>query len=327
MSNQDSKGKLLPWAIAAIVALLGSNIFLYMKKGAAETKTEQVSLSLNDMQSTRDSLQRTYDAALVELEGMKGKNSELNALIDRQKEELTKQKSRIETLMKSSGSAKAAQAEIAKLKSQIEGYVAQIAELNTKNELLAKDNATLTTEKTTLQQDIQKARVEIENVSTQKAAVEAEKKKVEDEKTGLAKQVEAGSVISVGNFSELQGFQVRESGKERKKKWAENMERVKFSFDISENRIVKSGKETFYLRIIDPTGVAIAVQTAGAGVIKLNDGKEVQYTLVREIEYNGQGQKVDVTWDPGVALSKGNYTIEVYNKGYLAGKHSFTLKK
>lgn len=327
MSNQDSKGKLLPWAIAAIVALIGSNIFLYTKKGSAETKTEQVTLSLNDMQSTRDSLQRTYDAALVELEGMKGKNAELNALIDRQKDEITKQKSRIETLMKSSGSAKAAQAEIAKLKSQVEGYVAQIAELNAKNEALTKDNATLTTEKTTLQQDIQKAKVEIENVSTQKAAVEAEKKKVEDEKTNLSKQVEAGSVVTASNFSELEGFQVRESGKERKKKWAENMQRVKFTFDVAENRITKSGKETFYLRIIDPTGVAIAVQTAGAGVIKLNDGKEVQYTLAREVDYNGQAQKVDVTWDPGVQLSKGNYTIEVYNKGYIAGKHSFILKK
>lgn len=327
MSNQDSKGKLLPWAIAAIVALVGSNIFLYMKKGAVETKTEQVTLSLNDMQSTRDSLQRTYDAALVELEGMKGKNAELNALIDRQKDEITKQKSRIETLMKSSGSVKAAQAEITKLKSQIDGYVAQISELNAKNEALTKDNATLTTEKTTLQQDVQKAKAEIENVATQKAAVEAEKKKVEDEKSNLSKQVEAGSVIMVGNFGELEGFQLRDNGKERKKKWAENMQRVKFSFDAAENRIVKGGKETFYLRIIDPTGVAIAVQTAGAGVIKLNDGKEVQYTLAREVEYNGQSQKVEVTWDPGVQLSKGNYTVEVYNKGYIAGRHSFTLKK
>ena len=327
MSNQDSKGKLLPWAIAAIVALLGSNVFLFMKKGAAETKTEQVSLSLNDMQSTRDSLQHTYDAALVELEGMKGKNSELNALIDRQKEEISKQKSRIETLIKSSGSTKAAQAEIAKLKSQVEGYVAQIEALNAKNEELSKSNATLATEKTTLQEDIQKVRVEVENVSTQKAAIEAEKKKVEEEKTGLAKQVEAGSVVTVGNFSELEGFQVRESGKERKKKWAENMQRVKFTFDVAENRISKNEKETFYLRIIDPTGVAIAVQTSGGGVIKLNDGKEVQYTIAREVTYNGQAQKVDVTWDPGVQLSKGSYTIEAYNKGYIAGKHTFTLKK
>ncbi|MFM2266595.1 MAG: hypothetical protein RL757_35 [Bacteroidota bacterium] len=325
--NQDSRGKLLPWALAAIVGLAGTNIYTWVNKGTVETEKaatttalEQKTVQLTESETSKAALQQTYDAALVELEAKKGKNAELNALIDRQKAEIKKKAGRITELMKTAEGLKLAQGEIESLKAQISGFIVQIDDLNKKNQELGKNVATLTADKTSLQQDIQKAKADIEVVKTEKTQVEAEKK-------ALNSQVEAGSVVTIGNFSEMQGFAVRESGKEKKKKWAENIQRLKFTFDITENRIAKNGKETFFFRVIDPTGVAVAVQSGGAGVIKLNDGKEVQYTFAKEVDYNGQKQTIDVTWDPGVALQRGNYTFEVYNKGFSAGKHTVMFKK
>ena len=54
--------------------------------------------------------------------------------------------------------------------------------------------------------------------------------------------------------------------------------------------------------------------------------EEVRFTQVKEVEYNNEEMSTCFFWDPSTAFSKGKYDVEVYNKGYMAGKGSFTLK-
>ena len=326
MTNQDSRAKLLPWAIAAIVGLLGSNVYLWTKLGKKETKVEQLTVAVNDATSAKDSLDKIYNESIVQLEEMKGKNTELNSMIDQQKAELTAKKSKIEALLKDSKGFAAAKLELNSLKTQAAGYIAQIAELRQKNEQLTANVNTLTTEKTALEQTVTQKETEKQEVIAQKTAVEGEKAKVEEERTNLAKKVDAASAVKVLNFDQPKGYDVKESGKEVTRRKARNFERVKWCFDAVENAINK-GKETFYIRIISPTGETISVASAGGGVIKGADGKEVPYTSVVTADLDGSTQKVCATWDPGVELQKGAYQMEVYNKGYLSGKTSFTFKR
>jgi hypothetical protein len=185
----------------------------------------------------------------------------------------------------------------------------------------------LTTEKTNLETNLTKERAEKEQVITQKTAVEAEKAKVEQERAVLAKKTEMGSVVKVAQLS-IQGFKVRESGKEKERTHAKNIDRLKFCFKAVDNQVVDPGRETFYLRIIDPTGVALATQASGGGVLKLSDGKEVQYTTTKQIDFKNQGEDVCAIWDVkgNANLQKGKYLLEVYNKGYLAGTNAFDLR-
>ncbi|MEN9610506.1 MAG: hypothetical protein RLZZ628_1320 [Bacteroidota bacterium] len=328
--NQDSKGKLLPWAGAIIVALLGTNAYLWSNKNSTETKLVDTVKVLDDTKTVRDSLQRVYEAAVVELEGMKGKNVELNAAIDKQKADLASQKSKIDAALSSGNKDKKALQEalrqIEELKSQAAGAMAQVTDLQNKlgvvteqlkTEVKAKEEVTAKlTEVSTAHKETE---AKLATTTEAKAKVEEEKKKAEN-------KVDIASVVRVNNFDDPQGFEVSaKNGKESKVSKAQNIQRLRFCFDAQENHVAKAGSESFYVAIQDAAGVTI--EGPGSGVTKLSDGTEAKYTFIQAQDLSNTAQKVCAAWDPAAKLQKGAYGIAVYNKGYVAGKHSFTLLK
>ncbi len=325
--GSDSRAKkLLPWAIAALVALVGTNVATWI--GLSNKKAENITVTteFNKEKDLNAQLETQYKDAVAQLEEMKGKNTELNAVIENQKEELTKRKNQIAGMI-SKKDYNAVKAEMAKFKAETDNLMAQIAALETDKKVLGEKVGVLTTEKTALQDNLTKEQTEKQQVLVAKADVEAAKAKVEATNAVLAKKTEMGSVVHVAQLS-IQGFKVRESGKEKERTHAKNIDRLKFCFKAVDNQVVDAGRETFYLRIIDPTGVAIATQSSGGGVLKLNDGKEVQYTTTKQIDFKNQGEDVCTIYDAkgNTNLAKGKYTLEVYNKGYLAGTNAFELK-
>ncbi len=327
-SNDNNRAKkLLPWAIAGIVALAGTNIATWVGLSGKKTELTTTQTELKKEEDLNAQLDQQYKEAIGQLEEMKGKNTELNALIDQQKAELTNQKDKIAGLINVKKDLTSARTELSRMKATIQGYVDQISALEVDKKNLTENVATLTTEKTKLQEDFTKERADKEQVLTAKTAVEQEKAKIEQEKAVLAKKTEIGSVVRITNIATV-GYSVSEKGKEKEKTHAKNIDRLKWCFDALENRVIDGGDETFYLRIIDPTGVAIATTSGGGGVLKLSDGREVQYTTSTKVGYKNDMQNVCLNWDSkgNTTLAKGKYLIEVYNKGYLAGKSDFELK-
>ncbi len=325
--GSDSRAKkLLPWAIAGIIALFGTNIATWVSLSNKKAESTTLTTELKKEEDLNVQLEQQYKDAVAQLEEMKGKNTELNSLIDAQKEELTRRKGQIASMI-SKKDYNGVKAELARFKAEADGYVAKIAELEQDKKKLGEQVTVLTTEKTNLQENLTKEQAEKEQVITQKTAVESENVKIQAEKAILAKKTEMGSVVKVAQLS-IQGFKVRESGKEKERTHAKNIDRLKFCFKAVDNQVVDPGSETFYLRIIDPTGVAIATQSSGGGVLKLKDGKEVQYTTTKQIEFKNEGEDVCAIWDAkgNTNLAKGKYTLEVYNKGYLSGTNAFELK-
>ncbi len=325
--GSDSRAKkLLPWAIAGIIALFATNIGTWVMLSNKKVESTTLTTELKKEEDLNVQLEQQYKDAVAQLEEMKGKNTELNSLIDSQKEELTRRKSQIAGMI-SKKDYNGVKAELARFKAEADGYVTKIAQLEQDKKMLGEQVNVLTTEKTNLQDNLTKEQAEKQQVITAKTAVETENTKIQAEKAILAKKTEMGSVVKVAQLS-IQGFKVRESGKEKERTHAKNIDRLKFCFKAVDNQVVDPGSETFYLRIIDPTGVAIATQSSGGGVLKLKDGKEVQYTTTKQIEFKNEGEDVCAIWDAkgNTNLSKGKYTLEVYNKGYLAGTNVFELK-
>ena len=326
-STDNRAKRLLPWAIAAVVALVGTNIATFVGLNGKKTELTTTQVELKKEEDLNAQLDQQYKDAVAQLEEMKGKNTELNSLIDQQKAELTTQKDKIVGLINVKKDLTGARNEMSRMKATVQGYVDQIALLEQDKKNLTENVATLTTEKSKLQEDFTKERADKEMVMTAKTAVEQEKAKIEEEKAVLAKKTEIGSVVRITNIATI-GYAVSEKGKEKEKTHAKNIDRLKWCFDALENRVIEGGDETFYVRVIDPTGVAIATTSGGGGVLKLNDGREVQYTTTTKANFKNDMQNICMTWDSkgNATLAKGKYLIEVYNKGYLAGKSSFDLK-
>ena len=325
-SNNRAK-KILPWAIAGLVALAATNIATWIGYGNTKSEVQTAKVEIKKDEDLNSQLTTQYNDAQAQLESMKGTNKQLNDLIDKQKNELSAQRDKIGKLINVQKDLNGAKAEMARMKATTEGYVNQIAKLETEKKQLGEQVTVLTTDKTNLQNNLTQVSAEKEQVITQKTAVETEKAKIEQEKALLAKKTEIGSVVHVANLKTT-GFHVRESGKEKERTHAGNIDRFKWCFDVIENRVTDGGQETFYIRIIDPTGVAISTTSGGGGVIKLADGKDVQYTTTKSVDFKNEGQNTCMSWDAkgNANLVKGKYQIELYNKGYLAGKSEFELK-
>nr|MBP7184733.1 hypothetical protein [Saprospiraceae bacterium] len=142
----------------------------------------------------------------------------------------------------------------------------------------------------------------------------------------LTKKVNIASAIRIQNV-QVTGFKVKSSGKESKRQKAKNIDRLKICFDALANSVVGSGSEKFFIRIINPLGETIAVEEMGGGILKNSqNGDDIRYTKIAEVDYNNEDTNVCTTWDSAHDLIKGEYQVEVYNKGYFVGKSSYKLK-
>jgi hypothetical protein len=135
----------------------------------------------------------------------------------------------------------------------------------------------------------------------------------------LAKTVEKGSKLSVLNLKTA-AFKVRSSGKEIATDKASSADILKISFTIAENSIAKSGDKKYYVQVIDSKSNVIGEkQTESFG------DKTLTYSFAANVKY--ENKTVDVTQNlPSDKLEKGSYFVNVFDKGELVSKSSFSLK-
>jgi hypothetical protein len=137
----------------------------------------------------------------------------------------------------------------------------------------------------------------------------------------LARKVNAASVIKVDGIAVL-GM----DSKNKKTKQSKNTVSLNICFNTTVNEIAAPGNELFLIRIILPSGETMAMDNLGSGVFVNNaSGEHVRYTRSKETSYSNSVGKVCADWNPGQAFAEGQYKVEVYNKGYLAGSTSFSL--
>ena len=261
---------------------------------------------------------------------MRGNNEELNALIDQQKVELKEQKDKIARYIRQGKSTKndlaKAREEMSVLRVQVDGYISENNKLRADNEILVQQNGELNAAKVSLEGEVASARVMNEELLTARAALVSQKESLESQNASLSDKVNIASVVKVISVKG-EGFKIRKSGKVKGKNKASAVDRIRVCFDATDNAVVEGGLEKFYVRIIDPTGVTLAVEDLGSGVLTSNvKNEEIRYTKVKEIDYNNETTEACMLWEPNTEFQQGVYNIEVFNKGFMAGKGSFELK-
>lgn len=326
MATRKSTNNVISLAIIAIVLLLGTTGYLWVQNNKLNKDIVAYDNEIKTFTQTQAKLEKDYDLAISSLDELKGDNQELNLMIENQKNELKTQKNKISSLIWKSKKLKEARAEIENLKSQALGYVQEIMDLQEQNEVLTGANKKLQKDKVELYDKLDKTTSQKNAFESEKDSLLTIKEKLEFDKKKLLFKANKASVIMIDDLR-VKGYMVKSNGKYSKKSKAKNIDLLKICFDLVPNEIAEVGEEVFYVRLIGPDGITLYDENVGSGIInKSIDATEMKYTKKYNVEYTATNENVCLIWNKDLPLTKGKYKVEVYNKGYLAGKRDFKLR-
>jgi len=294
MEKQNSHSKLK--AIIGILAILliGSLIYIFKLTSDAKTLETTVTTVKSEKESVLkdlSDLKATYDAAIAENTSMS--------------DELIAERDKVVKLMEELKSAKGDAASLRKYKDQYKSLEQKMKNLMEEVTVLKNQNQTLTT-----------------NLDSTKVVLEDSKKYNQvlvGQNEELAKTVEKGQKLTITNLK-TGAYKVRSSGKQIETDKASRADILQVSFTIAENKIAKSGDKTYYVQIIDAKNNVLGnKETISFGDMSLT------YSFTTTVQY--ENKTVDVKEQlKGNDFAKGTYFVNVFDKGELVSKTSFSLR-
>ncbi len=186
--------------------------------------------------------------------------------------------------------------ELATMREVLKSFVAEIDSLNRLNEQLMGENENLRQQQVQQQQQISSLSEEKESLS---------------DKVAIASQLDAtGLRISALN----------KRGKEAKK--TKDVKKFQISFNISRNVTAAAGNRSIFVRILKPTGEVLN----GGGTFPF-ENRNLEYSIRKDIEYNGEETPITVYWDVNEMLVAGQYRVMIFADGKNIGSGSISFEK
>jgi hypothetical protein len=278
-----------------------------------------------ELQKVQAELDADYQAALESIESLRSDNTELNSLIDSQKNELKAQKNKIDGLIWTKRELDKARQEIAQFETLTADYLVQLSDLKTRTEQLSAANAELNSQNVVLTENLNVEKAANQELQQTKATLVSEKTKLTATNSALSSKVELGSAIKI-NWMSFNGGDINDDGEFKSRKRNKKMEVLRTCFKTETNVVVPAGDEIFYLRILNPAGETLAADDMGSGTLddKMT-GKSMRYTMSGTLTYNNQDTEACMDWKPSYQPEDGEYIVEIYNKGYKVGSGTFKI--
>lgn len=300
---------------------LGMNTGANQVEKAYEKENEQ-DLNVKQVQEKSDSLFRALQG---ELEFYKNQADSLYPEVSAREEELEKQYIKIQNLIRQTkqGSGdeelyevkmKELRTELNRLRKFVDDQTLDLAELRRANAKLAEEREEF--KELYKEEQADKNRLE-EDYNVLSAQTDE-----------LAAKVDLASVLKVANVNAI-GAKLTPKGTDKEVNRAKKVEFIKVCFNVVRNEVVRPGINKMYLRIIDPTGWPIVVESRGsAKIANVNTGKEEYFTTMKSFNYNPSFSDMCLTWSqvPSKPFESGVYHIELYNKGHKIGKTTLALR-
>jgi hypothetical protein len=305
MENQSGQtpkknSNVIYFLIVVVLALLGTDVYLYLQKNKSDTKIVYQDDERNRLKIELDSLEAQIEQvntgkAKMSTE-MRAKNDSLQAKIKVLRQELAKGKLTAAELGK-------AQEDVKQLRYFVTKYTADIEELK-------KQNTTLTSERDTLKTNLA--------TTTEKATT------LEKQNQDLDTKVKIASALKLGGAN-IVAYKIKGSGKEVDVTRASPAKKIKINFTVAENSIAEKRMHDVYVRILDPTG-NLVTDPKDAGTFS-SDGQDLQYTYKTSIDFKDDGSGYTIDWvNPAPPFVKGTYTVLLYADGSKMGQSTFSLK-
>lgn len=185
--------------------------------------------------------------------------------------------------------------ELATLRAILKDYVMQIDSLNRENQALKVDNDKLRNQN-------QLAKEHITTLSTQNEELV--------DKVAIASQLNATGISAMAHNK-----RGKDTDKTRKAK------KFVVSFTLARNVTTETGMRSIYVRIATPTG---SILTNG-GTFQY-ENRDLQYSILKEVEYNGEELPVTVYWDIAESLTAGQYRVDIFADGQNIGTTTFEME-
>ena len=280
--------------IILILVIAGAAYYIFHQQQQMEEMTQSFDLEKEMMADDLNELSLQYEGYKFSVS-----NDSLVAL-------LTTEQAKVQRLMEELRTVKSTNAkEIARLKKELatlrkimRNYVIQIDSLNRANEQL----------KVEKNEAVKKYR----QASTTAASLKREKEKL-TERVTLASKLDATS-ISV--------TPVNSRGKLAKR--IKKMEQFVINFKIAKNVTAPVGEKVVYVRIMKPDD---DILVKSRGDVFTFEGKDINYSIKKMIEYEGEEVTVTMYWNIEEFLSPGTYRVDIFADGNLIGQRSFTLEE
>jgi len=291
------------------VGILGTWGFFLWDKNKSDQKITQLQTQYVAVDSSKNELQKSFDAALTRLDSLSGYNNELEGKLTERNTDISKLKGQINGILKkqklTDAEKRKAQSLITELNDKINNLEQEVARLTSENQTLTTEKATLTTEKEKLTTDLQ---------TTTTAKQELETK------------VDIASTMNASNIA-ITPINEKSGGKEKITTNAKRVDKLVITFDVS-NRIAQSGNTDVYVCITGPDGQPIAVEALGSGKFTTREEGEKLFTAKVPVEFEaGKAKHVEFAWKQNSSFKTGSYKIEVYQNGFKIGEATRDLKK
>lgn len=294
MENQNNHSKLK--AIIGILAVLLIGSLIYIFKLTSDAKT---------LQTTVATVKTEKESVLKDLEEMKAHYETVINENTSMSDELIAERDKVVKLIAELKASKGDNASLQKYKTQYKALEGKMKDLMVQVDSLKKENQTLTT-----------------NLDSTKVVLEDNKKYNQvlvGQNEELAKTVELGSKLTVTNLKTA-SYKVRSSGKQIATDKASRTDMLKVNFTIAENKIAKSGDKTYYVQVIDSKNNVLGDKAT----ISFGD-KSLTYSFTTTVKYENKTVEVSEQL-PGKDFAKGTYFVNVFDKGDLVSKSSFSLR-
>ena len=293
MENQKNNSSLK--AIIVVLAILLAGSLAYMYKISSDAKT------------TETALVKDKDTAMEELTLLKTKLDAAIAENTSVSDELIAEREKVVKLMADLEKSKGDVASLKKIQAQYNA-------LNSKFQALVKENGLLKDQNMTL----------VSKVDSLNMAL-GEKIRFNDtlviQNENLAKTVEKAQKLIVMNLR-TQAFKEKSSGREVVTERARRADKLKVCFSIAQNEVAQSGDKLYYVQIIDSKNNVL-----GEKRIENFGEMTLTYSFTTTVAYENKSVDVCESLDNnGVDFEKGTYFVNIFDKGTLVSKTSFTLK-
>jgi len=305
MENQSGQtpkknSNVIYFLIVVVLALLGTDVYLYLQKNKSDTKIVYQEDEKNrlkvELDSLEDQVEKANSGKAKMTAEMQAKNDSLESRIRVLRTQLDKGKLTKAELNK-------AQEDIKQLRYFVANYTEQIDSLKKQNGTLAETNTHL---KTNLDSANQK--------TTQLAAQNSDL----SNKVTVAKALKAGRI-------DIGAFKVKSSGKEVDETRAKPTTELKINFTVASNSLADKAMHDVYVRILDPAGTQVTDANAGSFTA---DGQTLQYTYKTSIDFKDDGAAYTIVWKSPTnpPFQKGTYTAILYSDNSMMGQGTITLK-
>lgn len=311
MDNQNpqtpaKKSNLIYFLIVVVLALLGTNFYLYLQKNKSD---EKLVYQKNDdnkvLVQTQTTLNASLDSLTTQLDsannGKQRVSQELQAKDVELKAKITQLRKALASGQLNARELRSAQEDIKQLRYFVTKYTTDIEELK-------QQNAQLTTERDTLKTNL--------------ATVNQKATTLQQQNQELNTKVQAAAALKSFNIS-ITPYKIKKSGREVDVTRASTAKKIKVNFTIATNDLAVKGFHDIYLRVIDPTGNLLTTPASSNFTI---NGQDMQFTYKSAVDYKNDGSAYVIDWVNPAEFQKGTYAVLLYADGYQMGKSAFTLR-